>query len=1153
MNSKNGVLPTSGKKVLLFAPFGSWTVHHQLDAVIGAALRSRGCQVQALCCDGVFEECYIAGTPYRQEACAACQRQARQLFQAFGIPAFPIGKYLTPEDRKACAEWSAAIAPNQFESAVFENSPIGRWVALGVIAQLKKTDYDTSNPDVTKTIRLLLCNAALLTRTFTRYLQEFKPDHTINYSGDHVYYRIAFELCRKSKINVLTHERGQINDSFALLNNVTINSAWTDGIEEWQNWQGTPLSGEQFSTIQSHIEGLEQSKNNNFQTIYETKSDDRNLRKQLHIPPDATVLAIFTSNEWELGTFQASQGIKLIFKNQIEWIQKTADICARHGWYLVVRHHPICAGTKTYPRDSLFLSKIIAMNRNCGPHVRVIMPAEKITSYAVVWNCDAALTCYSTIGMEAFMRGIDTVHLADTLYEPMGLKTVRKLEDYEPAIVAAIERTRAFNIENLRNAYRFAYFRFFIAYSHRFKAFGIRNTYDADIRIGHIDELAPGNDPVLDRVCDHIMHGTPLYTLPDGNDYSDQENRCLQAELDRIRQKKADILFHLAAKTEKLAVPLAVVRVRFNGVRNRIGEPFDTALKRSWYQDYKMLQVPLITSQEPCTFLSDLQYLLQTADAQYVYITTDNIQINESLITTCVEQLNQNSEYQAVLSGCYVMAADGTLRDEVLTALRPIEAFDSLLQSSPLFSNPAVLLSLLLMRKDFLLNLVEKLRPEKIATSSELARRIFGEVHACPDALLRLRYPLLCVHEKHTPQQALKEAMALIRSGQLDRGIGFLDEIKLTGNMVPEIQYARAAAKSKQGLLTEARLAMESVLFAGRAPDAMWQFYDSILLEQMRTSHGFASIAPAVEKIEGYLVPGQEAFLFNKVRELPNDASILEIGGYFGRSTAAMAFACVGTKRQIYTIDTFYGNDGAMGRSESFLDVWQANLSRFDLERYATPLQGLSVQVLAELDKSQRFDFVFIDGSHEYIDIIRDLEMVYPYVKEGGWIALHDVEPGWPGPWRVWRQTARILLSDHAYETTLACGRKRPATPYFAFNETPFSYALDWADYLSSTFPRLKSLSCAMRATAKHPKPLPMVPQESPQEVDQSMTIIANMPEFLKQTLRAMLSKEASTDWLLHYWNALALHREGRSTEATTEFHEAQSLCAINQNNPLAA
>lgn len=61
-------------------------------------------------------------------------------------------------------------------------------------------------------------------------------------------------------------------------------------------------------------------------------------------------------------------------------------------------------------------------------------------------------------------------------------------------------------------------------------------------------------------------------------------------------------------------------------------------------------------------------------------------------------------------------------------------------------------------------------------------------------------------------------------------------------------------------------------------------------------------------------------------------------------------------------------------------------------------LEGNS-QLLAVVNKAKRilngrkFDFLFIDGDHEYNGVLEDLIQWYPLVRPGGLIAIHDIVP----------------------------------------------------------------------------------------------------------------------------------------------------------------
>lgn len=192
----------------------------------------------------------------------------------------------------------------------------------------------------------------------------------------------------------------------------------------------------------------------------------------------------------------------------------------------------------------------------------------------------------------------------------------------------------------------------------------------------------------------------------------------------------------------------------------------------------------------------------------------------------------------------------------------------------------------------------------------------------------------------------------------------------------------------------------------------------------------FDDVWPAIDAVRGFLVPGQERWLFNAAAALPDDAVIVEIGSFLGRSTTAMAMGCRGTRRKIFCIDTFKGNSSDFVNGENnvtwegdeYLSTFKANLERNDLLAYAVPIQGLSHDV--GRNWKTPIDFLFIDGSHEYEDVISDFELFLPWVKPGGLIALHDVQPDWPGPYGAWQDVIRHRLYAPSHFFSIAYGRR---------------------------------------------------------------------------------------------------------------------------------
>ena len=189
----------------------------------------------------------------------------------------------------------------------------------------------------------------------------------------------------------------------------------------------------------------------------------------------------------------------------------------------------------------------------------------------------------------------------------------------------------------------------------------------------------------------------------------------------------------------------------------------------------------------------------------------------------------------------------------------------------------------------------------------------------------------------------------------------------------------------------------------------------------------YSQVASKVESIEGFMGSGQDAFLFQKIQSLPNDAVIMEIGSFKGRSTVNMGYACVGTQRKIYCLDTWCGNQKDFHVTD-YEDDWKRNIILNGLQDYVSPVKGDSKESLkkwSQLSDGQKVDFIFIDGSHVLEDVFADFQLSFPWLKVGGWVAFHDVHFTHHDVVRIWNEIAYPILANHEYSSTISCGQKQ--------------------------------------------------------------------------------------------------------------------------------
>lgn len=113
---------------------------------------------------------------------------------------------------------------------------------------------------------------------------------------------------------------------------------------------------------------------------------------------------------------------------------------------------------------------------------------------------------------------------------------------------------------------------------------------------------------------------------------------------------------------------------------------------------------------------------------------------------------------------------------------------------------------------------------------------------------------------------------------------------------------------------------------------------------------------------------------------------IVEIGSYLGRSTRAMLDHTQGI---VYAIDDWKGPR----------DVYLSKEQRTELyEQFKRNCDYHKNLVVYKIDHSQAVivgvipDMVFIDGSHEYEDVKRDIETWLPKISKGGLLCGHDAD-----------------------------------------------------------------------------------------------------------------------------------------------------------------
>ena len=127
----------------------------------------------------------------------------------------------------------------------------------------------------------------------------------------------------------------------------------------------------------------------------------------------------------------------------------------------------------------------------------------------------------------------------------------------------------------------------------------------------------------------------------------------------------------------------------------------------------------------------------------------------------------------------------------------------------------------------------------------------------------------------------------------------------------------------------------------------------------------------------------------------------VEVGSFLGQSTAAMGkfIKDSGKRIDFHAVDIFELSDFSdephyqviRDHGGDFYKVFQDNLEKAQVRDYVNPVKATSLEAASHYE-DRSIDFLMIDASHAYADVVDDIEAWYPKIKLGGIISGDDYD-----------------------------------------------------------------------------------------------------------------------------------------------------------------
>ncbi|MFN8018492.1 MAG: hypothetical protein U0P45_10250 [Acidimicrobiales bacterium] len=478
-----------GPRVLIVSP-RDWAAHVQYEAVIGHALELRGAQVSFLTCGGGLEICDRANTYEAPPMpCTSCSRYARDAIGAHGFPLRTIRSGWEADD-PGWPELDLTSTPD-LRGAELDGLALGRVVDIPLKWFLCAADI-ADDPLGGPTARAFLRSARRIATGVEAALDELQPDLVLLLNGLFLFEGVAWALCQQRGIDVVTYERAFRKETLVFHRGVP--AGFYDFSADWPD-ANRPLTPAEDAELDEYLAARRRGSAFDQYWEFQEKAVDKGTGR---------LASLYTNLTWDTAVIDRD----VAFTDIQAWISACIRAFAdRPEHRLVIRVHPSeVALPGKVTRDSL-AAYVHREFPELPPNVSLVEPHDTTSSYPLMDASDVGLVYTSTTGLELALSGTPVIVAGETHYRGKGFTTdVSSPEGFLAALDQALEDPSSLPVD-VATARRYAHFFFFRA---PIPAPGVVEPLPglARLTVDHIDQLRPGADPALDRICDGLLLGT---------------------------------------------------------------------------------------------------------------------------------------------------------------------------------------------------------------------------------------------------------------------------------------------------------------------------------------------------------------------------------------------------------------------------------------------------------------------------------------------------------------------------------------------------------------------------------------------------------------------------------------------------------------------
>ncbi|HEY5412712.1 MAG TPA: capsule biosynthesis protein, partial [Caulobacteraceae bacterium] len=353
-------------------------------------------------------------------------------------------------------------------------------------------------------LRRYLEAAILSVRAYRRLLGQQHYDVALFHHGLYVPQGLVGEVCREAGMRVVNWVVAYRSNSFILSEGDTYHhTLMTEPVSAWRDmaW-GERQKGEIAAYLKSRWRG-----ERDWIGFHEKPEEDAAaLVASLGLDLSKPIVGMLSNVVWDAQLHYPANA----FPSLIDWAVRTIDYFAgRPELQLLLRIHP-AEVRGTSPSRQPLLAEIRRRFPELPPNVFIIPAESPVSTYAAMELCDSVLIYGTKTGVELTAVGIPVVVAGEAWIKNKGLTLDASTPDDYVRILDSLPLRQRLAPEVMEQAQKYAYHFFF----RRMMPLPLLEKVSSNLfftpNIDSADDLAEGQSPALDILCEAILTGRPF-------------------------------------------------------------------------------------------------------------------------------------------------------------------------------------------------------------------------------------------------------------------------------------------------------------------------------------------------------------------------------------------------------------------------------------------------------------------------------------------------------------------------------------------------------------------------------------------------------------------------------------------------------------------